>query len=315
MRRLLPPLIASSILLIVASACGSSEKTGFASGPGVNGRLLTLAVAQASARGDSEPVLIRIQRTGRFASLLLGLDKEASLIRLRVDSKTLKLTSLPPVEAPSVSGGTKAERALMLRIARSVGMGSPARIVIRKAGRSWHPHRPNAIVVNFLTSSLNNSESYWRATLAAVLFQRSADVQVIAYGYKGGSGRITGSVKVGSPISFAKELAFARRLISTVHEDGARVVSLTLARPVGLAVTITIETDQPASFLKHDRERILSMLDARAFPLPDVQVVDQKGEKVLENGGSYWVRPSLADCSPIIPWGILNSRPKPCPAK
>jgi hypothetical protein len=335
----------TALLLIVTSACGSQAKTASAKGPEGTPHLLTLAVDQANSLGDSDPSLIGVTSSGRSASVVIGVhgrcehgarlrgekllvkcgSANTSYIRFRVDSKTQKLSRLSPVGAPRVRGGTKAERALILRIARSVGMSSQTRIVIRKAGKSWHPHSPDAIVVNFRGRTL---EREWQAALAAVLFQRSADVPVVAYGSGAGASRIWGpaadsaprtTYNVGSPISLPKELALARRLIATVDGDGARVVSLTLARPVGLTVSVTIQTDQPARYLKHDLRAVLAILERPALAGSSVRVIDRQGGKVLEsyaalNGGGDWTLPSLAGCNPIIHIGDLRKQ-KPCPVK
>jgi hypothetical protein len=337
MRRVLPPLLTTALLLIVASACGSQTKTASTKGLGVDTQLLALAVTHANSLGDSDPSLIGMTSSGRSASILLGVHglcgrgarlvkcggTNTSYVRYFVDSKTKKPSLLSPVEAPVVRGGSKAERALMLQIARGIDMESPTRIKIKKAGRSFHPHSPNAVIVTFHASTL---ESEWRAGLAAALFQRFADVQVVAYGYIGATNRIGGvpgaaatPANVGSPVSFPKELALARRLISMVQGDGAHVVSLTLARPVGLAVSVTIQTDQPARYLKHDLEAVLSSLRRRALAGSFVRVIDRRGEKVLEAGttsyeGSVWVRHSLEGCSPIMTLG-LGGKQKPCPVK
>ena len=340
MGRLLPAVLASGLLLIVAAGCGSHAKSASAKRPEGTSHLLTLAVDQANSLGDSDPSLIGVTSTASSASVVLGIHgrcargarlvrcggTSTSYFRFRLDSKSQKLSLLSPVGAPRVRGGTKAERALMLRIARSVGMRSQTRIVIRKAGKSWHPHSSDAIVVNFRGRTL---EREWRSALAAVLFQRSADVQVVAFGSGSGAGRIGGlkadsappTYNVGSPVSLPKELALARRLIATVEGDGARVVSLTLARPAGLAVSVTIETDRPAAYLKHDLQAVLSILRKPALAGSFVRVVDPQGERVLESGsapteGSVWVLPSLDGCNPIIHLGApFGSKQKPCPAK
>jgi hypothetical protein len=339
MRRLLPPLFASALLLIVASACGSQTKSQSAKGQEGTPQLFTLAVDQANSFGDSDPSLIGVTSTARSASVVLGIhgrcargprlvkcgSANTSYVRFRVDSKTQKLSLLPPVGTLRVSGGTKAERALMLRIARSVGLRSKTRIVIRKAGGSWRPHRPNAVVVIFSGITF---EREWQARLAAVLFLRSADVQVVAYASGGGGTRMWGqrgggappAFNVGSPISFPKELTLARRVISTVEGDGARVVSLTLARPVGLAVSATIQTDQPAHYLKHDLQAVLYILRRPALAGSFVRIINGQGGKVLEsfaapNEGGDWVLPSLAGCSPIMHIGGSVGKQKPCPVK
>jgi hypothetical protein len=283
-------------------------------------------------------LLIGMATSGRSASLLLGVhgrcqrdvrlvkcsEKKTSYLRFLVDSKTQQLSLLPPAKAPRVSGGTKAERALMLRIARSIGIGSQTRIAIKKAGRSWHPYSSNAVVVAFSGKTL---ESGWQASLAAVLFQRSADVQVVARESSSGGvriGRLPGDVSppadVGSPISFQKELVLARRLISMVEGDGASVVSLTLARPAGLAVSATIQTGRPAAYLKHDLGAVLSILRRPSLAGSFVRVVDRQGKRVLETGlggneGSVSVLPALDGCSPIMHSERMGYSPKPCPAK
>jgi hypothetical protein len=339
-RRLLPSLFVIALLLIAASACGSQAKTESAKRPEGTPHLLKLAVNQASSLGDSDPSLIGVTSSGRSASVVIGVhgrcehgarlvkcgSANTSYLRFRVDSKTQKLSRLSPVGVPRVRGGTKAERALMIRIARSVGMSFQARIVIRKAGKSWHPHSPDAIVANFRGRTL---EREWQAALAAVLFQHSADVPVVAFGSGSGASRIWGptadsappTYEVGSPVSLPKELALARRLIATVDGDGARVVSLTLARPVGLTVSVTIQTDQPAGYLKHDLQAVLDIVRRPALAGSFVRVIDPKGERVLEayaapDEGGDWTLPSLAGCNPIMHLGgPFGSKQKPCPAK
>jgi hypothetical protein len=337
-KRLLPLLFFAALLLIFVSACGSQAKSGSANGPEGASHLLTLAVDRANSLGDSDPSLIGVTSTARSASVVLGIQgrcargarllkcggTSTSYFRFRVDSKTQKLSLLSPVGVPRVRGGTKAERALMLRVARSVGMTSETRIVIRKAGKSWHPHSPDAIVVNFRGRTL---EREGQAALAAVLFQRSADVQVVAFGSGSGASRIGGlkadsappNWDVGTPASLPKELALARRLIATVEGDGARVVSLTLARPVGLAVSVTIQTDQPAGYLKHDLQAVLDIVRRPALAGSFVRVIDRQEGKVLEaysapDGGGDWTLPSLAGCNPIMHIGSFGKQ-KPCPVK
>jgi hypothetical protein len=105
---------------------------------------------------------------------------------------------------------------------------------------------------------------------------------------------------------------------------GARVVEARAGRPYGVAPEVTLSVGDPASFLKNKLWRLLKIYDRgrNRYEGCYIGIVDAAGKTVLEagnstriQGGSYWVRPDLDSCSPIVhssPGGA--PQPPPCPA-
>jgi hypothetical protein len=115
-----------------------------------------------------------------------------------------------------------------------------------------------------------------------------------------------------------------RDVRAAARKSGADVVGLEVHRPYGVAIALSLATDEPASFLRQEFRPLFESLD-RFRPRVEglyLAVLDGRRRIVLEWGswtrnpaGSYWVRRDLADCSPIRQSEPPGTEPPPaCPA-
>jgi len=122
--------------------------------------------------------------------------------------------------------------------------------------------------------------------------------------------------------------AQARAVVDTFRRAslraGARVLEASAGKPYGLAPRVTLSVADPARFLKDKLWHLLQVYDERRNEYEGyyLGILDSHGGTVLEagnstrvQGGSYWVRPDLDSCSPIVHGGTpLQPQPPPCPA-
>jgi hypothetical protein len=107
---------------------------------------------------------------------------------------------------------------------------------------------------------------------------------------------------------------------------GAQVVDVTADRPYGLAPSVTLRVSDPARFLKHRLWHLLKVFNRKRnrYEGSYIGIVDAQGRDVLDAGnstrvqaGTFWVRPDLESCSPIMSLGSIGlpgTQPPPCPA-
>jgi hypothetical protein len=109
-------------------------------------------------------------------------------------------------------------------------------------------------------------------------------------------------------LSRRREARIVNAIRTAVRRSGARLVRLELHKPYGTAVALSVSTQEPASFLKTKLRSLMENLDRHRPRLEGLYlgVLDGRDRLALEwaswtrnPAGSYWVRPDLADCSPI----------------
>jgi hypothetical protein len=124
--------------------------------------------------------------------------------------------------------------------------------------------------------------------------------------------------------SAAQARATADRFRSAAERAGANVVEVHAGRPYGIAPSVTLQVSNPARFLENKLWQLLKVYDRNRNTYEGyyVGIVDEQGREVLEagnstrvQGGSYWVRPDLDSCSPIMhSHPAMAPQPPPCPA-
>jgi hypothetical protein len=338
MKHLLPSVLAASLLSLLVVACGSGAKSR-SEAKTDSAHLLALAIGQAKRMGDANPSLIDLESGNRSASLVVGIrscGRAATTAPCRlaapvdyragVDLKTGKARAFVPLSPPRVTGWTERARALARRSAVSLGMDRRVRISLVDAW--WHRRTP-AIAVVF-RGGAGTAESDWREELVAIRSSEPPAVPVVSYSNSSTNGDVHSRQPFGgrSPgvrshlYSLSQKLGLLGKVIETAERDGARITSLALYGSVNPALSVTIETGSPASYLKHDLEAVLKAIQTFRPTLDGsyVHVVDRKGGSILETGGTehdgfVCVVPALEGCSPID-----HSRPSeyvvpPCPVK
>lgn len=315
-------LTASTLLLL--SSCGSKQEA--VKAPGAD-RLLSLAIDQAKRIGASDLSTIGFTSSGGEATLLFGVERGGGTqnYRARVDLKSGKVSPTEPVAPPVVTGGTAAARSLVGDVTTSLGMDSRTRIAIEPARRRPGLSRSFTIVFG----GTEGKDSEWKQALAAELATGDTKTPIVSYeGYDGRAFEPIRNViwtwhrEHYPPFSLRQKLTLARKLVAAAERDGAAVTSLMLYRSSGSALALTIETPEPAAYLKHDLTRALRVAEPPASPLAGsyLRVLDEEGKQALITWsvtgveGAVGVAPKLEGCSPIVHSEPYGYRPRPCPA-
>jgi hypothetical protein len=115
-----------------------------------------------------------------------------------------------------------------------------------------------------------------------------------------------------------------RGIRSAARRSGGGRIRIDAHRPYGVAVTLSLEPEDPPTFLKNELRRLLGRLDEYRPRLEGLYlaVLDGRRRLALEWGswtrnpaGSYWVRRDLTNCSPIEQSAPPGAEPPPpCPA-
>ncbi|MGC9974394.1 MAG: hypothetical protein ABSC36_03245 [Gaiellaceae bacterium] len=262
--------------------------------------------------GDSAPSTIGFTSSGGKATLLFGVERGGGTqnYRARVDLKSGKISPAEPMAPPVITGGTAAARSLVGDVTTSLGMDSRTRIAIEPARRRPGLSRSFAIVFGGTV----DKDSEWKQELAAELATGDTKTPIVSYeGYDGRAFEPIRNViwtwhrEHYSSFSLRRRLALARKLVAAAERDGAAVTSLVLYRSSGSALILTIETPEPAAYLKHDLIRVLRVAEPSASPLAGsyLRVLDEEGKQALVTGGVAGVEgfvgvaPKLEGCSPI----------------
>jgi hypothetical protein len=125
------------------------------------------------------------------------------------------------------------------------------------------------------------------------------------------------------PLSRRQERAIVAAIRKAARRSRADIVALGVHRPYGVAITLSLATDDPARFLKNRLRALIAGLDPHRPRLEGIYlaVLDRDRRLVLEwaswtrnPAGSYWVRHDLARCSPIQQSAPPGAEPPPkCP--
>lgn len=116
--------------------------------------------------------------------------------------------------------------------------------------------------------------------------------------------------------------ALTLRVERAAGASGARLTEVTVLalRDGRRATAVTLEADDPASYMKH---RLRDFLDRIEYFEPRrlafVELLDEHGRFAwsagrFRNGGMVHPRPDLDQCSPIFHSQLVGSKPPPCPA-
>lgn len=233
---------------------------------------------------------------------------------------------VPPklVRTTAVAGGTAKERKLVRGVMAGMEQTTLRRVRLgRGAGK--------AVAIRFTPVSGETARRKWDEWIVAGALSRrllAAGSPAVVAGSDGGTAfkarpRVPGNPDP-RPLSPKRERAIVKAVRRAVRRSGADLVSLEAHRPYGVALALSLSTDDPARFLAEELLAVLSSLDPYRRQLEGfyLAVLEDRREFVLEWGswtrnpaGTFWVRPDLADCSPIrqsAPTG--TEPPPPCPA-
>jgi hypothetical protein len=147
-----------------------------------------------------------------------------------------------------------------------------------------------------------------RLHLRAISLVATADLN----GGPHGEGRAVDNLPRGR--AAVRDVAPVRRAIKKAN---ARIVEL---RTMGGALAVTVQTDDPASFLKHRASALFRLVSARSPSASFVGVKDKTGELVYAvehtgNSGGFHARPDLRPCGPVVPIGLIGPDTTRCAAR
>jgi hypothetical protein len=234
---------------------------------------------------------------------------------------------VPPelVGTTAVEGGSADERQLLQEAVDGMEETTLERIEI-SGGEG------EGVAIEFTPVPGATSRRQWDEWMVAGALSRrlQAEGSPAAVNASGGGAGFTARPRVRGnpdprPLPADREAAIRRAIRNAVRRSGADLVSLEAHRPYGVAIALSVSTDDPASFLKEKLRGLLTALDAHRPRLEGIYlaVLEDRRRVVLEWGswtrnpaGTFWVRPDLADCSPIRQAGPPGTKPPPkCPAK
>jgi hypothetical protein len=240
---------------------------------------------------------------------------------------------LPPklVDTTVVEGGSRGERALLRRVVGGMKTTTLRRIRIGPPRTRRETDGGKAVPIAFTPVGGVTTRRQWDEWIIAGAFSRrllaaGSRTEVDGADNRGG---FTARPKVPGkpdprPLSDEREAAVVRGIRNAARKSGGDVVSLEIHRPYGLAVALSLASDDPASFLKKQLRPLLLRLDEFRPRVEGIYlaVLDERRRLVLEWGswtrnpaGSYWVRRDLAACSPIRQSDPPGTKPPPrCPA-
>lgn len=240
---------------------------------------------------------------------------------------------LPPklVDTTVIEGGSRGERALLRRVMGGMETTTLKRITIEPPRTRRVTGGEKAVSITLTPVAGATTRRRWDGWIVAGAFSRrllAAGTPAKVYGADD-SGGFTARPKVPGkpdprPLSAEREAAVVRGIRNAAAKSGGDVVAFDVHRPYGLAVALSLATEEPASFLKNQLRPLLLRLDEFRPRVEGIYlaVLDKRRRLVLEWGswtrnpaGSYWVRRDLAECSPIRQSGPPGTKlPPRCPA-
>ncbi len=217
-----------------------------------------------------------------------------------------------------IVGGTTEQQSLLRSIADNMRTTAVTRIEIRGSGSN---------VLLRMQAPDTSMRTLWEETLIAGAFRDQAKLAHQASTVSLVNGESSGTIPPGpvTPLPAAKS-GDAERTRNTIIDaagttSGATLEDLTIYRPSGVAVAVTLKAKDPASFLVHEMPRFLAAIGDLWHDYDGVYVrlLDDSGTTVWETStagrtstGAVGSRADLAGCSPVANWGPT---PAPCPAK
>jgi hypothetical protein len=232
---------------------------------------------------------------------------------------------VPPklVDKTAVEGGSADERQLLRRVVDGMEKTALQKIEIADGG--------DAVAIEFTPVSGTTSRRQWDEWIVAGALSRRLQAEgapAAVAASDGGAGfrarpRVRGNPDP-RPLRAGRQEAILKAIRGAVKRAGANLVSLEAHRPYGVAIAVSVSTDDPAGFLKEKLRPLLTALDGHRPRLEGIYlaVLEDRRRLVLEWGswtrnpaGTFWVRRDLADCSPIRQSGPPGTKPPPkCPA-
>lgn len=216
-----------------------------------------------------------------------------------------------------VVGGTASEQTLLRTILDGMQPSVIEKVEITSSG--------NDVALHFTASPDRWNRAIWQESLIAGAFRDRANtsgnnITVLIYG--GDSNGAIPPLGRSLPSAAPGDAAAAKQLFQdAATKAGVSLADLTIYQPDGIAVSATLQSNDPASFLLHEMPRFLDALGTRLGSLDGtyISLVDGNDQTVWENSGNTRIsegsvgsRPDLAGCSPVSNWGPT---PPPCPAK
>ena len=220
-------------------------------------------------------------------------------------------------DSTEIAGGTAEQQSLLRAIVGNMRPTAITTIAIRPS---------NSDVVLRMDAPDTSMRTLWEETLIAGAFRDRSKIagQPVAVALE--NGESSGIIPPGpmTPLLSARpgdEEKTRRVLATTADKLGASLDELTIYRPSGIAVAVTLKTGDPATFLVHAAPRFLAAIGDlwRDYDGVYVRLVDGSGATVWETStagrtstGAVGSRADLAGCSPIANWGPT---PAPCPVR
>jgi hypothetical protein len=234
------------------------------------------------------------------------------------------------VETTVVEGGPAREKSLLRSAVAGMEKTSLKQITIGPVATRRETADGKAIAITFTTIPVPTIRRQWDQWIVAGAFSRrllaaGLRAEVDAQDDRGG---FTARPKVKGnpdprPLSDDREAAIVTALRNAAKKSKADVVALEVHRPYGAAVALSLAPKDTVTFLKTQLQPFLQSLDAHRQRLEGiyVAVLDEPRRLALEWGswtrnpaGVYWVRPDLANCSPIRQSEPSGTKPPPaCP--
>jgi hypothetical protein len=227
-----------------------------------------------------------------------------------------------------ISGGSSAQRQLARLTALRVGAGKLSRVVFRPPSRLLrHEHvRGTELIVSsrgeetlrsdweeqlYIGAYLGLMERWPKAAVAAAATEHS----------EGPVARLRAYDVFGSNPKSSRVARLEQRLLATASIERSHVDELRVFATPARAIAVTLSVADPAAFLKHRAQALLTVFSRPSVPLLGyyIGVEDRHGQLVwatyqLPASGGVFAIPRLDSCSPVSHSQPAAYQPPPCPA-
>jgi len=218
-----------------------------------------------------------------------------------------------------ITGGTSAQQALVQSIISGMQPTVIEKIEINDDGSD--------VALHYTAPPDRWNRAIWEESLVTGAFRDLSDAAAQNGTISVYNGDSNGASPPGPmtplPSAASGDLAAAKQLFeNAAAKAGLTLADLTIYQPDGLAVSATLQSDDPASFLLHDMPRFLDALGTSRgnYDGTYISLIDGSGQTVWDNSGNMRIsegsvgsRPDLAGCSPVSNWSGFPT--PPCPAK
>jgi hypothetical protein len=234
------------------------------------------------------------------------------------------------VDSTAVQGGPRRERVLLRRAVGGMDKTALRRISIGPPQGRRKGDAGAAVPIAFTPLRGASVRRQWDEWIVAGAFSRHLLAAGLPAEVDGADreGGFTARPKLPKqpdpqPLSRRQEAAVVKAIRNAVRRSGGKVVRLEVHKPYGVAVALSLSAEDPARFLKTKLRGLMANLERHRPRLEGLYlgVLDGRGLLALEwaswtrnPAGSYWVRPDLANCSPIEQSAPPGAEPPPdCP--